>query len=241
MKSFDYDFIESFKIIKDKSKGIGGVLISNFIQNQLFTIIAPIFISLEIMGRYGLTWQVVSIVASLSSITFVTYTMRMGNYLVSNKKRELKETFAITVSLFLVLYFIGSLITLCLGRELLEFVGSNTELLPRFQLFLIIIFIFIIQINQKATNILSLSNNQSYVRSLIVSSAIIAVLNIVLLFLGFGITEVLINGILIHSIYNLWKWTSESMKLCGVKFIDFIIVPYLKSKELFQKRGDHNQ
>ncbi len=234
-KTFDNDFIESFKVIKDKSKGIGGVIISNFVQNQLFTIVAPIFISLEVMGRYGLSWQVISIVASLSSITFTTYTMRMGNYLVSNKMKELKETFSITVSIFLVLYFTGSLVTLSFGKNILSFIGSNTELLPRFQLILVVIFVFIIQINQKATNIISLSNNQNYVKSLMVSSGLIAVINVVLLFLGFGITEVLISGILIHSSYNLWKWTSDSMKLCGVKFTDFYKLPYLKIKRTLSK------
>ena len=240
-KTFDCDFVESYKVIKEKSKGIGGVLISNFVQNQLFTILAPIFISLEIMGRYGLSWQVISIVASLSSITFTTYTMRMGNYLVSNKTKELKETFSITVSIFLVLYFTGSLITLSFGKNVLSFFGSNTELLPRFQLILVVIFGFIIQINQKATNIISLSNNQNYVKSLMVSSGLIAVINMVLLLFGFGITEVLISGILIHSSYNLWKWTLESMRLCGVKFTDFYLLPYFRIKRILLNRDNINE
>jgi hypothetical protein len=239
-KTFDIDFFESFIIIKKKSNGIGGVLISNFVQNQLFTIVAPLFISLEVMGRFGLTSQVIGIVASLSSITFTTYTTRMGNYIVSNKMNNLKETFSITISIFLVLFFTGSLVTLSFGKNLLRLIGSNTELLPTNQLILVVLFVLIIQINQKSTNIISLSNNQNYVKSLMVSSGLIAIINIILLLFGFGISEVLISGILIHSSYNLWKWTLESMKLCGVKFADFYIIPYLKIKKALHNQVDHN-
>lgn len=229
-RNYEKEFSESFKIIKEKSRGIGGVLVSNFIQNQMFTIIAPIFISLKTMGMYGLTWQVVNVVASLSSITFSSYIMRMGNFMVSNRKKELKETFSITIFIFLILYFIGSLIILIFGNQMLGLIESNTSLLPIQQIFLIIIYTFMIQINQKATNILSLSNNQKYVKSLIISSVLIATINVFLLYNGFGITEVLLSGIIIYSVYNLWKWPYEAMKLCSVKISDFYTLSYNKFK-----------
>lgn len=235
MKSFNDDFKESFKIIKSKSKGMGKVIISNFLQNQIFIIIAPLFITLEIMGRYGLTWQIIGIVASLSSITFMTFTMQMGNYLVTDKKKKLRETFAITMLIFMVLYICGALVTMFFGRDILQIIGSNIDLLSNFQLFLVILYVFVIQMNQKSINILSLSNNQNFVKALIVSSALIVTINVVLLLFGFGITAVLINGIIIQSSYNLWKWLLESMKLCSVKFTDFYILPYLKIKKYLVK------
>lgn len=234
--TFSNDFKESFEIIKERSKGMGGVLISNFLQNQLFTIVAPIFISLEIMAKYSLTWQLISIVASLSGITFSMYTMKMGNYIVSNKVEELRELFSITITIFLILYTTGSIIAFTLGSDILTIIGSKTGLLSNLQIFLIVIFVFVTQINQKMTNILSLSNNQSFVKSLIMSSFFIASLNLLLLILGFGITEVLISAIIIQSSYNLWKWTIECMKLCNVNFTDFYILPYKKIIKEFNNR-----
>lgn len=227
-KSFYPDFIESYNIIKTKSKGIGGVLISNFLQNQLFIIMAPLFLSLDIMGRYGVTWQIINIIASLSSITFSTYSMKMGNYLVSNNITKLKEIFSLTISLFLTLYTLGSFIVIFLGEYILQHVGSQTELLELHQVILIIFYVLIIQINQKSTLIISLNNDQQYVKSLIISSVIIGVTNIIVLYLGYGITVVLTSSIIIQSVYNLWKWGIESMKLCDVNFRDFIIQPLIK-------------
>jgi|GEM_PF-5352702 len=232
-QSFKDEFSNSFNIIRKKSKGIGGVLISNFIQNQLFTIVAPIFISLDIMGRYNLSWQLVSVVASLSSVAFASYTMRMGNYMVSNMEDKLKSTFALTVSIFLFMFLGGTSVLLIIGDDLLRMIGSNTEILPLSEFALVIIYVFILQVVQKSTTLISLSNNQQYVKSLIISSVSIAIVNITLLWLGFGIREVLINSIIIHSVYNLWKWSTKAFKLCKVNVKDLIKIPISVLKSAF--------
>ncbi|WNS81189.1 hypothetical protein RRU94_10275 [Domibacillus sp. DTU_2020_1001157_1_SI_ALB_TIR_016] len=231
--TFDNQFKKTFEVISRKSRGIGGVLISNFIQNQLILLIAPIYLSLKVVGTYGLSWQLVSVIGALSSVTFNTYLMKMGNLMVRNSREKLKETFSISTSIFTMLFAIGALILILFGEEILKVFNSNTNVLPSIPLIIMLLQGFILQSIQKSTNVISLSNDQSYVKALIISSTIIISLQIAILNFIPNITYVLLCNVIIQLSYNFWKWSKTSMEQCDVVFSDFLRLPLKKIRSYF--------
>lgn len=228
LKTFDDQFKRTFKIITSKSKGIGGVLISNFIQNQLFLLIAPLYLSLEVVGSYGLSWQLVSVIGAFSSVPFNTYLMKMGNLIVKDDKNKLKEVFSISTFIFVSFFVLGAFILTLFGADVLKLFNSNTKILPFIPLTVMILQGYILQSIQKNTNIISLTNEQSYVKALVISSIVTISLQMIIFNTNPNLLYLLLCNVMVQASYNLWKWGKVSMDICGVTYKIIMQVPITK-------------
>lgn len=226
--NFEESFVKTYESIRIKSKAMGGVVLSNFIQNQLFLLIAPIFLSLKIMGSYSLTWQLVSLIGAVASVPFNTYLMKMGNQMVSKEFKALKETFSIATFIFIFIFIIGSIGLVFLGYNILALMDSNTELLSRFPLILLLLYGFMNQSIIKSTNVISLSNNQDFVKSMVISSLLIILLQVMVMSFTSNLGYIFSVNILILSSYNYWKWGSKAFKLCNLTFWEMTKIPISK-------------
>lgn len=224
-KMFDNQFKKTFSSISNKSKGIGGVLLSNFIQNQLFLLIAPLYLSLEVIGSYGLSLQLVTVISAFASAPFNTYLMKMGNLMLIGENKRLSKIFTVSSFIFIGFFALGSIILIFLGTDILRLFNSNTDILSVIPLTILVCQGFVSQSIQKSTNIISLTNNQSYVLSLVISSTLIIILQLILFNTYPDITYLLLCNLVVQLSYNFWKWNSLSMNICGVSYKNIIYVP----------------
>lgn len=225
---FDKNSMKIYNSIRSKSKGMGGVILSNFVQNQLFILVAPLFLSLELMGSYNLTWQIISIIAAIASIPFNTYLMKMGNQMISENIVGLKETFSAATFIFISIFIVGTTVLVFIGQEVLVLFNSNTQILSGVPLILLILYGIMSQSILKSINIISLSNNQDFVKSLVLSSLIIILLQIIFMNFTNNLIYIFSISVIVLASYNYWKWGRKAFELCNVKFSDLIKFPFNK-------------
>lgn len=222
-KEFVINFKETFNSILHHSKGIGGILVSNFIQNQGIILVLSIFLSLETVAVYGLSLQLIGIIATLASIPFKTFLPRMSSLQLSSNTEKLKDIYSYgSISAFIIFFLSGTFL-LIFGDRALLLIESPTALLPSSQLLILILYSFIVMNNQRSTDFIQISNVQPYIKSYIISSLSSLILSILLLLLGFEIWGVLLTNLIVQSIYNGWKWPYEAMKMSEVRFTEMVI------------------
>lgn len=228
-------YIKLNESVNKKTKGISLVLFSNFIQNQMFTLLAPIFISLALLGRYQFSWQLVSMVSSLSAIAYNTYRMKLANYSIRNENEKYKKSLYLIFSIYLILFTIGSMITLLFMKPILILINSEIELLHFQPLLLMLLYSFMVTIVHKTTDLLSLENDQRYVKSLTISSISILIISTILLSVNFTVYSLTISGIIVYSIYNIWKWPRVLIKKHALNLLEYINVNLSYFKNLLFK------
>jgi O-antigen/teichoic acid export membrane protein len=211
------DFNNNYKTIYNSlvfnSKGLGYVLISTYIQNQGNIMLCSVFLSLKEVGSYSLTMQIIGVISAMSAVTFNTYLPRMNSLQLASKMEDLKNTYSMVTVLSYILFFIGGIILLMLGRVAVSLIGSKTTMLPMLQTSLLLLYIFIMTNHQRSTNFISLGNKQPYVKAYIISSMTSLLLSIILMYFGAGLLGLIISNLVIQSIYNGWKWPYEAFKI----------------------------
>lgn len=214
--NFVNDFSEQYTLIKSKSKGMGGVLISQFMQTQLLIMILPLFLTLNTISKFTLSYQLVSTAISISSILFSVYYIKLGNSILKNDLKDSAAIFRKTFTSFILMFSVASFIILEKGSQILKFINSNVELLPSNELLLLIVYLFVFQIVQRSTSIISLTNDQEFVKSLLYSSIISCVGVVLILYFFNSMIYALSWLIIVQLSYNFWRWVSMSYKICTV-------------------------
>lgn len=212
--NFFNEFSEEFASIKNKSKGMGGVLISQFLQTQFLIIILPLFLTLNSISEFTLSYQLASTIVSISSILFSVYYIKLGNSILKQDVEGSRKIYIKTFASFVLMFMLASLMILFMGKEILSLIKSNIELLPTKELLLLLIYMFVFQIVQRSTSIISLTNDQRFVKSLIYSSILSCIGVIIVLYFSNSLIHTLIWLISVQLAYNFWKWLIRSYIIC---------------------------
>jgi len=205
-------FLGTYHAIRHNAKGIGLVLVGNYIQTQGSILLLSAFLSLSTVASYGLTMQLISIVATVSAVPFNTYIPRMSSLRIAGETERLKDVYSLVTVFSYMTFLVGGAAVLLLGREVVGLVRSNTGLLTPMQTLVLLVFSFVLTNHQRSTNYISLGNRQPYVASYVVSSLVSLALSAVLLWRGYGVWGVILVNLLVQSAYNGWKWPAEAMK-----------------------------
>lgn len=170
--------------INKKSRGIGAVLISNFLQNQFLIILLPFFFSLQLIAQYGVTIQLITIIGSLASIIFSTYQSKLANLIVTQQKESLKHHYLLTNSIFIYMFIFGSVLILFSAEYVMSLLNSSVVLLPKQIVLLLTFQIFLFSSIQRAINLISYTNSQAFVRPLTYSSILIIVAQFIIMLIS---------------------------------------------------------
>ncbi|MDD2375983.1 MAG: O-unit flippase-like protein [Clostridia bacterium] len=213
---------ELYKSINYNSKKIGYVLITNYIQGQGSILLCSVFLTLEQTAMYGLTMQLIGIVISMATIPFSTFLPQLSAYRISKENEKLKNLYSsVMVSIFLI-YFFGSVIMLIFCEPILNLIHSNTKILPLSYLLILLFYQFILVNHQRATNFISVGNEQPYVKAYILSSLVSLILDLICFMLGFGLQGFMIVNLLVQLSYNAWKWPQEALKVTNLTLSNII-------------------
>ena len=85
----------------------GIVSISNYISTQATIIISSFYLSLAQTGMYSITIQLTTAVAVVASTLYNTYQPAFQNAYITKDQPRLRELFSFSVTLFIVIYWVG--------------------------------------------------------------------------------------------------------------------------------------
>lgn len=223
------------KLMMVNAKKVGIVSIGGFLLAKGNTFVVSEYFSLDIVGKYGLTMQVFSILLGVTGTIYQIYTPEFYEYRLKNDTLKLKEKYILCYIINLLLFILGIIGIIFILPYLLKFLGKKGSLLTQAQLMFMSFCFLLESTHANAAFILSTKNYIPYVKAGIFSG--IGIIFTSLIFINFtemGIWSVLISQFIVQLLYNNWKWPLEVNKELK---INNIIIFEEGIKMIFNKIG----
>ena len=188
---------------------IGLTWIGAFVIQKSSILIGSLFLPLEDIASYGITIQLISMIANFSTIYTSTYTPKIVQLRVAKDTGAIKNIYLKGQLVLLLTYIAGGATIVFLGTWGLALIGSKTQLMP-VVLILTAILISILESNHGMAAGILLTNNEVpfFKASLAAATVTIILLYSMFHFGNLGLwAMVLAPGI--AQLYNNWRWPHE--------------------------------
>ena len=189
--------------------GINGI--ASFFVVRSSIIIGSLYLSLDVIASYGITMQIASIISSVASAYFITYTPKIAQLRIQKDNARIKQWYLKSCWLsFFTLFIIGTAF-IVLGEWVLDVIRSQTVLLPKYLMAVVLIIIlFEVNININ-TNVVLSKNEIPFLKT----SILIAAVTLILLFLffkyaNFGVLGMIIAPGIAECLH--WVWMSPAIR-----------------------------
>lgn len=212
---------EVLKAIYPNAFKIGLTSIGGFMVQRSAIIIGSMYLSLEEIASYGITMQLIAVVASLAGIYTSTYQPKIAQLRVEQNIPAIKELYIKGQFVLVITYIIGGLGLLLFGEWGMKLISSQTQLMP----FWLIIIALILSSEQSnliiAGGILLSKNEVPFFKAAIISGASI-VFGLIVFFLLFdwGLLIMLLVPLIVDVSYQTWKWPIEVKKELTISIED---------------------
>jgi O-antigen/teichoic acid export membrane protein len=192
--------------------GFGGQLIA-----QSPILIGASFLPLNDIASYGITMQIISIIAVIATVYIYTYQPKIAQYRVNNDIDNIKFIYLKSCILQIFCFIIGGFVLLSMGNWGLTLIKSQTYLLP-IPVIVLALFISLLVTNHTiATYIIASKNEIPFLKAnLFAGFATVVLLLIFLKYTDLGIWGLVISvGVAQH--YQNWRWPITVIKDLGIK------------------------
>ena len=198
---------EILKAITPNAVKIGLTSLGGFMVQRSAIVIGSLYLTLNDIASYGITIQLIGIIAGLAGIYTATYQPQIAQLRVSHNKQAIKELYLKGQIIILLTYLAGGIGLLIFGEWALNFVGSKTLLMAPNLVFLTLILSFE-QTNLITAGGILLTRNEVpfFKASLISGFSIVIGLLISLNYTGKGIYCLILVPLFVDISYSAWKW-----------------------------------
>ncbi len=228
LSSSSNETIKTSEVIKTMAPNaikMGLVSISGFAVNKLSIFVAPFYLSLNAVGSFGLTRQMISIIASIAMIWFGTFYPKITERRLKNENEHLKRMY-IKGNLFLIAsYVVCGLGLIIVGPPLLELFNSGTALLSTGFIVLYLLISFLETNHSLAAQVLLTKNEVPFFKAAIAAGGMtIILLYIFLKFTSLGVFSLILAPGISQIVYQNWKWVYDVWKELGITAKDYLLV-----------------
>ena len=216
---------EIMKIMTPNAVKIGVVSIGSFAVNKLSMFVAPLYLSLTVVGSFGLTRQMVNIIASIGLVWFTAFYPKVTERRLKNEQQHLKRMY-IKGNLFLIAAFVVcGLGLIFVGPPLLALFHSKTVLLSTTFIIIYLIICFLEANHGLAAQILLTKNEVPFMYPALIAGAMtVVLLYIFLKFTPLGVFSLILAPGISQIVYQNWKWVYDVWKELKIRPIDYFIV-----------------
>jgi len=200
---------------------VGLTSIGGFIVSRSAIIIGSLYLSLKMIASYGVTIQIIGIIAGISTVYYSTYIPKILQYRVQNNSQEIKRLYITASLLLLTTYIICGICLLAFGDWALNLIGSKTVLLNKSLIAIAILIAFLESNHGMAGGVLVTKNEVPYFKAaLFAGSLTLVLLFIFLKYANMGILGLLLAPGIAQVSYQNWHWPVVVIKELNIKIID---------------------
>jgi O-antigen/teichoic acid export membrane protein len=204
---------EVLKAIYPNALKIGLTSLGGFIVQKSALVIGSLYLTLNEIATYGISMQLIAVMASLAGIYTATYIPKIVQLRVAQNNQEIKKIYSKGQIILCLTYIGGGLVLLVLGNWVLTVLGSKTSLMPFNILFLAIILSLTESNLIMAGSVLLTKNEVPFFKASLISGFfIITGLLFAFKFLELGLITIVIVPLLVNLCYQAWKWPLELRK-----------------------------
>jgi O-antigen/teichoic acid export membrane protein len=213
---------ELFEVISPNAIKIGITSLGGFLVQRSSFFIGSLYLPLSDIASYGITIQVLNLLAAVSNIYIATYLPKITYDRVNDNNQSIKRLYLQGLIAMTATYFAGSVFLVLLGNPVLELIHSKTFFVIQPILILALVLSMVETNFVMAGNILHTKNEVPFFKASIFSG--IAIFILILLsfeFTSLGLYGMVIVPLLVDLAYQGWKWPWEVIREFKIKSADF--------------------
>jgi O-antigen/teichoic acid export membrane protein len=198
---------EILKTIMPNAIKMGLTSLGGFLVQRSTVLIGSFFLSLEQIGSYGISLQVINVIAGLAVIYQSTYLPKINQLRVAGDLHNLKQLHLKSKYLYIGTFLIGSAAIYFIGPWALQLLHSKTQLVAPPILIIMFLVAFIENNIIISSNIILSKNEIPFYKASLISGVFI-VLGLIFMFKysNLGIANLVIVPLLVDLMYQGWKW-----------------------------------
>jgi len=207
---------ELLKVISPNAFKIGLTTLGGVLVSRSTLIIGSLFLPLSVIASYGISVQIVSVVASLAGVYLSSFQPKIAQLQVFRNIAGIKKIYLKGIILGFTTYGIFAITLILFGKNLFIMFDKEDLLLPKEMLFFMFLFSLLEFNHSSAGNILLSGNKVPFFKSSLLSG----IITVFLLFIFLKYTSLGIYGVIfapgIAHLYNNFKWPYEAFKLLKI-------------------------
>lgn len=188
---------------------IGLTQLGGFCVTKSAIFMGGAFLTLEQMGCYGITIQVMDVLARCATIYYQSITPKLAQYRAQNNINALRQHYLYNVMIVLGTFVVVGIAWVCLGDWALRVIHSQTAFVPVSMLVAMLIINLLEQNHATAAGFIMADNRiPFFIPSLASGAATIILMWIFLDLLGWELWGIILAPGIAQLAYQNWKWPS---------------------------------
>ncbi len=214
-----------FRAIYPNAIKVGLTTIGSFLVNRSAMIIGSFFLTLEQIGSYGITMQLVGVVAAMAGIYISTFQPKIVQLRVEKNSDKIKELYVFGEIVLIITFVIGGLALLYIAPWALNLIKSETHLLPFMITGFVMIVTFLETNHGMAGSILLTKNIVPFFKASLLSGLLTVILLLLFFnFTGLGLWSMILAPGIAQGVYQNWKWPLEVSKELKITYKDYLLL-----------------
>ena len=204
---------EILSAISPNAIKIGLTQLGGFMVNKSAILIGSAFLTLEQVACYGITIQVMDILARCATVFYQSYLPKLAQCRAENDINGLKRYYILCTGSLLAVYAVGGVAWIFLGNWALDLIQSQTHFVPTAML-MVMLLISTLEHNHAVSAGFIMADNKIpfFIPSLVSGAATVLLLWIFLSPLHMGIWGLILAPGIAQLAYQNWKWPSVVIK-----------------------------
>lgn len=204
---------EILSAISPNAIKIGLTQLGGFMVNKSAILIGSAFLTLEQVACYGITIQVMDILARCATVFYQSYLPKLAQCRAENDLNGLKRYYILCTGSLLAVYVLGGVAWIFLGNWALDIIQSQTHFVPAAML-MVMLLISTLEHNHAVSAGFIMADNKIpfFIPSLVSGAATVVLLWIFLSPLHMGIWGLILAPGIAQLAYQNWKWPSVVIK-----------------------------
>lgn len=204
---------EILSAITPNAVKVGLTQLGGFLVNKSSILIGSAFLTLEQIACFGITMQVMDILARCGTVFYQSYTPKLAQCRAENDLNGLKRYYLLCIGSLLAIYAVGGLVWVLLGNCAMELISSSTKFVPTAML-MVMLLISLLEHNHAVSAGFIMADNKIpfFIPSLVSGAATVLLLWIFLDPLNMGLWGVILAPGIAQLAYQNWKWPSVVIK-----------------------------
>lgn len=192
---------------------IGLTQLGGFCVNKSAILIGSAFLTLEEVACYGITMQVMDILARCATVFYQSYLPKLAQCRAENDLTGLRRYYLLCTGSLIAVYMAGGAAWLLLGNWALDLIHSQTHFVPATML-CVMLLISTLEHNHAVSAGFIMADNKIpfFIPSLVSGAATILLLLVFLSPLQMGIWGLILAPGIAQLAYQNWKWPSVVIK-----------------------------
>ena len=192
---------------------IGLTQLGGFLVNKSAILIGSSFLTLEQVACYGITLQVMDILARCATIFYQSYLPKLAQCRAENDLVGLRRYYMLCTGGLVAVFLVGGIAWIFLGNWALDLIGSQTYFVPTTMLCAMLV-ISLLEFNHSTSAGFIMADNKIpfFIPSLVSGAATIVLLWVFLGPCHLGVWALILAPGVAQLAYQNWKWPSVVIK-----------------------------